>query len=170
MHVEVVLCNTAMNRPQWSDLILVSIASQPHSPLNLHFTTPLLTHTLPSHDFEMASDIRRAPLQESGQESGSQNNTGVQSNHDLRCSLSGTTMSGGSDDSSYDVCEFLNVLRKSAKWQQYEKLVQFLAPAAIGETSPSHILKTLCKDIEQPVCSSLGDRCRFHQLVSLVKD
>ncbi|KAG9187359.1 hypothetical protein G6011_05230 [Alternaria panax] len=92
----------------------------------------------------MTSDMKKSPFQELVQDSGSHNNPRLHATHGLHGSLSGTTPSGGSDDSSYD-----------------KKLVQFLAPAAVGETTPNHLLKTLCKDMEQPVCSSLGDRYNY---------
>ncbi|KAH8636174.1 fatty acid oxygenase [Alternaria alternata] len=50
----------------------------------------------------MAGDVKRTPLQELVQDTGSQNNPSLQTHHDLRGSLSGTTTSGGLDDSSYD--------------------------------------------------------------------
>ncbi|CAN9364660.1 unnamed protein product [Alternaria alternata] len=92
----------------------------------------------------MASDVKRTPLQELVQDTGRQKNPSLQTHHDLRGSLSGTTTNSGLDDSSYD-----------------EKVVQFLAPADVDETSPSRLLKTLCKDMEQPVASSLGDQYQY---------
>jgi hypothetical protein len=118
----------------------------------------------------MAGDVKRTPLQELVQDTKSQNDPNLETHHDLRGSLSGTTTSGGSDDSSYDVCNLLHVLRDAAKECQQEKVVNFLAPAAVGETSPSRLLKTLCKDMEQPVSSSLGDQCRLSWLFSVVRD
>jgi hypothetical protein len=118
----------------------------------------------------MASDVKRTPLQELVQDTGRQKNPSLQTHHDLRGSLSGTTTNSGLDDSSYDVCDLLHVLRDVAEGCQQEKVVQFLAPADVDETSPSRLLKTLCKDMEQPVASSLGDQCRLSWLFSVVRD
>ncbi|KAI4624563.1 hypothetical protein J4E83_004238 [Alternaria metachromatica] len=42
-----------------------------------------------------------------------------------------------------------------------EKLVQFLTSSTLDETNTSSLLKTFCRDMEQPVYSSLGGRYKY---------